>query len=355
MKIHEYLAKDILRAEKVRVPRGYLITSEELAEEKSLRKCLERLGFPQVLKAQVLVGGRMKAGGIVVAENLEKSLEGIRKILGMKIKGEQAYGVLVEEYISHDTERYISLSIDRNVRDVVFVYSEVGGVDIEEFALKYPNKVLRTSNIRELPKDLQEFAKQLYDIFVRYDLTLLEINPFVFKDGDFYALDAVFHVDDSALYRQLWAYEDTEETNSFVPFENGEIGVIGCGAGIVMATIDILAEHGYKPANFCDLGGGATMESVYEALKKVKSLCNKAVLNIFGGITDCLEIAKGVVNFKEEYPDFEIYIRLSGNNEFLAKELLKKHGIYAVDDMKDLIERLQEDEKVQKRGVNDVF
>jgi len=355
VKIHEYLAKDILRAEGVRVPRSYLVTSEELAEEKSLTKCLERLGFPQVLKAQVLVGGRMKAGGIVVAEDLEKSIEGIKKILGMKIKGEEPYGVLVEEYIPHDTERYISLSIDRNMRDVVFVYSEVGGVDIEEFALKYPDKLLRTNNIYELPKDLQEFAQKLYEIFVRYDLNLLEINPFVFKDGDFYALDAVFHVDDSALFRQLWAYEDDEETNSFVPFENGEVGVIGCGAGIVMATIDALVEYGYKPANFCDLGGGATRESVYEALKKVKSLSNKAVLNIFGGITDCLEIAKGVVNFKEENPDFEIYIRLSGNNEFLARELLKQHNIDAVNDMKELIESLQKVTKTLSRGVGDVL
>ncbi|QIV77790.1 succinate--CoA ligase [Fervidobacterium pennivorans subsp. carthaginiensis] len=355
MKIHEYLAKDILRAERVKVPRSYLVTSEELAEEKFLRKCLERLGFPQVLKAQVLVGGRMKAGGIVLAEDLEKSLEGIKKILGMKIKGEEPFGVLVEEYIPHDTERYISLSIDRNVRDIVFVYSEVGGVNIEEFALKYPDKVLRTSNIHDLPKDLQDFAKKLYKIFVRYDLTLLEINPFVLKDGDFYALDAVFHVDDSALFRQLWASEDDVENNSFVAFENGEVGVIGCGAGIVMATIDALVEYGYKPANFCDLGGGATMESVCEALRKVKSLCNKAVLNIFGGITDCLEIAKGVVNFKEENPDFEIYIRLSGNNEFLARELLKQHKIDAVEDMKELIERLQRDTKTLKRGVSDVL
>ncbi|WP_448378210.1 ATP-grasp domain-containing protein [Fervidobacterium sp.] len=355
MKIHEYLAKDILRAEKVKVPRSYLVTSEELAEEKSLNKCLERLGFPQVLKAQVLVGGRMKAGGIVVAENLEKSLEGIRKILRMKIKGEEPYGVLVEEYIPHDTERYISLSIDRDVRDVVFVYSEVGGVDIEEFALKHPDQVVRTNDIRELPKDLQEFANQLYEIFVRYDLTLLEINPFVLKDGDFYALDAVFHVDDSALFRQLWAYEDDKETNSFVPFENGEIGVIGCGAGIVMATIDALVEYGYKPASFCDLGGGATNESVYAALERVKKLCNKAVLNIFGGITDCLEIAKGVINFKNENPEFEIYMRLSGNNELLARELLKQHQTDAVGDMKELIERLQKDTKTLKRGVSDVL
>ncbi len=349
MKVHEYLAKDILRSEGIRVPRSVLVTEENLSTEKDLIiESIEKLGFPQVLKSQVLVGGRMKAGGVKIVDNIEGFFKEIERMLITEIKGEKPYGVLVEEFIPHESERYLSISIDRNLRDITFVYSDVGGIDIEEYSRKHPDRVIKTHELSELPMELQGFVSRLNDIFVRYDLTLLEINPFVVRGGEYYALDAVFHVDDSALFRQLWA--DEEETGShFVELEDGNVGVIGCGAGIVMATLDALVEYGFKPANFYDIGGGATAEVVYDALGRVYKITNKVVLNIFGGITDCVEIANGIIRFKNDNPDIDIFLRLSGNNEIIARELLKNHGVCVVNDMKELIESFK------KGGIKDVF
>ncbi|AMW32168.1 succinyl-CoA synthetase beta subunit [Fervidobacterium changbaicum] len=341
MKVHEYLAKRVLKAEGVRIPSGVLITREDILENLSgFSERLSLLGFPQVLKAQVLVGGRMKAGGVKIVKNLEESFEEIVKISQMEIKGERPYGVLVEEFIPHEKEMYLSISIDRNIRDIVIVFAPEGGIDVEEYSQKYPDRIIKSNNPEDFPAELRKLILKLKDVFVRYDLTLLEINPFVVKDGEFIALDAVFHVDDSALFRQLWLDEEMPES-SFVKLHEGGVGVIGCGAGIVMATLDALVEHGFRPANFCDIGGGATAESVYNALNKVKEITNCAVLNIFGGITDCVEIAKGIINFKKQNPDFTLLIRLSGNNELLARKMLEGYNIPTVSDMKELIESLR--------------
>jgi succinyl-CoA synthetase beta subunit len=349
VKVHEYLAKDILRTEGIRVPRSVLITPELMNEDETkVAKFVEKIGFPQVLKAQVLVGGRMKAGGVKIVESLQESIIEIQRMQKNTIKGEKPYGILVEEFVPHDLEKYISISIDRSHRDIIYVYSDVGGIDIEKYSLEHPDMVLKTTDVMDLPNDLRAFVTKLKDIFIKYDLTLLEINPFVINSGEYYALDAVFHVDDSALFRQFWADEE-DDSDPFVEFDGGSIGVIGCGAGIVMATIDALVEYGFKPANFCDIGGGATADVVYNALMRVSKLTNVAVLNIFGGITDCVEIAQGIIKFKKEKPDFELFIRLSGNNEFVAKGVLSEYDISVVDDMKELIE------SVKKGGIKNAL
>lgn len=347
MKVQEYVAKDILRAEGVGVPKSILILRN--SDLQDYVEALKKLGFPQVAKAQVLVGGRMKAGGVLVSKTIEQAISNVSKIMDSEIKGEIQEGVLVEEFVPHESEHYISITIDRSLRDIVFVYSSHGGIDIEEFTKTHPEEVVKTKRVNDLPLEVRAFARRLYDIFVKYDLTLLEINPFVESNGYYYALDAVFHVDDSALYRQWWAGESSVE-DSFVVL-GGDVGVIGCGAGIVMATTDALTEHGFKPANFCDIGGGATADTLYSALTKVQKITNKAVLNIFGGITDCLEIAKGVTEFKTKNPGFEIYIRLSGNNEILAKKLLEESGIVSANDMKELIESVDRRVKGVRRDV----
>lgn len=333
MKVQEYVAKRILSKHGLRVPKSIFVTSYSEETEEGLL----RLGFPLVLKSQVLVGGRMKAGGVLFAHTLEEAREGVEHLLAKSIKGEIPEGVLVEELIEHDEEWYISLSVDRTLRDILFIFSKSGGVDIEEVSTREPEKVIKTTEITDLPKIVQPTAKTLLEVFLEYDLTLLEINPIGVSNGVLYVLDAVFHVDDNALFRQSWVKKSNEE--HFVRLD-GDVGVIGCGAGIVMATIDVLKELGFEPANFYDIGGGASREELLKALNTVCSFSNVVVLNIFGGITDTLEVAKGIVEFSKSNPQIRLFVRLSGTHEDEAREYLLENGISCTSDMKHLVEEL---------------
>ncbi len=339
MKVQEYVAKEILRNEGLRVPKGIFLSSSYTKKEiEELRK----LGFPQILKSQVLVGGRMKAGGVKISYSFEESLRILEELLAKPIKGENPVGVLVEEIIEHDNEWYFSISIDRSSRSLVYVFSKNGGIDIEEYSKTHPEEIVRTNNLDELPLEIRRTAENLKNVFLKYDLTLLEINPIGLCMGEQYLLDAVFHVDDNAIYRQNWI-EKAENSN--VVRLDGNVGVIGCGAGIVMATIDMLKEYGFEPADFCDIGGGATKDELLKAMIEIKEFSNVIVLNIFGGITDCVEIAYGIKEFHETYPYVELFVRLSGNNEEKAREILKSIGIDFAEDMKELIESLLQKKK----------
>ncbi|ANQ53096.1 succinyl-CoA synthetase subunit beta [Thermosipho sp. 1063] len=329
MKIHEFVGKRILKEGGISVPESYLISNDREIEVKFL---------PAVLKSQVLVGGRMKAGGILFAQNKDEFLKFSKKLLHKKIMGETPYGVLVEKMVNIEKEYYLSLYIDRYEKEIKILFSHFGGIDIEDNKDKIERHSL--SDIQKLPKKIQPIVQKLHKIMKEKDLTLLEINPLVkTKEGNIMALDAVLHLDDNAIFRQQWAKKFVHEEYPFHFVKlDGDIGVIGCGAGIVMATMDAISLYGGKPANFLDLGGGADTKTTIKALELLKSLSLKnIVLNIFGGITKCDEIAKAIVSFKEKNDDIKLFVRITGTNENEAKKILKEHNIHFFDDMYEMI------------------
>lgn len=332
MKIHEFVGKEILSKNGINVPKSFLVrNSTETPQECTLLPC--------VLKSQVLVGGRMKAGGVLFADEFYEFKQKLHSLLSKSIKDEKPYGVLIEEKKEIKKEYYLSLVLDRKQKDIIFVFSKDGGIDIED------SESLITGNfesvIEKLPSKIKSILPTLRKIFREKDLTLLEINPLAeLKDGSIYALDAVFHLDDNAIYRQPWAQNFVEETQ--YPFHyvrlNGDTGIIGCGAGIVMATMDTVKMYGGSPANFLDLGGGANKENTVMALELLKNEgIKKIVMNIFGGITECDVIAKAIVKFTQKNHDIKLFIRLTGTHEEEARKILSKNNIPFYEDMYSMI------------------
>ncbi|GAB6189800.1 ADP-forming succinate--CoA ligase subunit beta [Marinitoga arctica] len=330
MKIHEFVGKTFLKDYGIKVPESYLIKKE---------KDIKVDFLPAVLKSQVLVGGRMKAGGVLFAKSDEEFLSKAKELLRKKIKGETSYGILIEKMIPFEKEYYLSLVLDREEKDITILYSDNGGINIED----NKNSIIKT-NFDEyekvLPKNIQKIIPNLRKLFREKDLTLLEINPLVEDNkGDIYALDSVMHLDDNAIFRQEWSKEFLEEKYPFHFVKlNGDIGIIGCGAGIVMATMDAVKMAGGEPADFLDLGGGAEKSVTIEALDLLKSYgIKKIILNIFGGITKCDEIASGLVDFKNKNPEINLFIRLTGTNEEEAKKMLKDNDLNYYEDMYSMI------------------
>jgi len=246
MKIHEFIGKKILKEYGINVPESVFI--KNFPPEKGI--------IPSVIKSQVLVGGRMKAGGVLFADNGEEFLRNTEILLKKPIKGEFPYGVLAEEKIKIKHEYYISAVLNREKRSEEWIFSEEGGIEIEN------SENIKKGSYEEIlntvPEKFRTFLPKLKKIFNEKDLTLLEINP-VAEDisGNLTALDCVMHVDDNALFRQPWAKKFAEDDRDFHYVElDGNIGIIGCGAGIVMATMDAVKNAGYSPANFLDIGGG---------------------------------------------------------------------------------------------------
>ena len=364
MNIHEYQARALLERYGIPVPRG------EVAESPTaVRAVAARLGVPVVVKAQVLVGGRGKAGGIKLAANPAGAEEVARRILGMQIKGITVRRVLVAEATDIAKELYLGFVLDRAGKRVVAMASAEGGVDIEEVARTAPEKIVKVAadpflgffdyQARELafgigldPRLVPEFtkiAKALYSAFVNSDATLAEINPLVIADeGQLRAIDAKIVLDDNALFRHndLEALRDTsaedhyercarEEGISYVKLD-GEIGCVVNGAGLAMATMDVIKHFGGAPANFLDIGGGARAETVAAALNIILSDPNvQAVLfNIFGGITRCDEVAKGIIAaLGQQRRQVPIVVRLVGTNEEEGRRILGEAGISAVSSM----------------------
>lgn len=354
MKLHEYKAKEVFAKYGIPVPSGILVKDPgELKEFK----------FPAVLKSQVLVGGRGKAGGIKFADNLEDARAKIDELLGMEIKGLKVKLVLVEEKAEILKELYVGFVVDRTAKRNVLILSSEGGVNIEETAQKSPDKVakleidpitgLQIYQIRNLAKSLgiggkemvivAGVASNLYKAFIDCDAELAEINPLALTPDGFIAVDAKMNIDDNSLYRHKELKREFARSEEYTEIEKkakeaglsyvdleGDIGVIGCGAGLVMASLDTLKLYGGKAANFLDVGGGANAENMRRALELVsmKKDVKSIFINIFGGITRCDEIANGIVDFAPKIP---ISVRMMGTHEEEGKRILIENG-YSVSD-----------------------
>ena len=360
MRIHEYEAKNLFRESKIPVPRGDVATSPGEA-----RGVAEEIGLPVTIKAQVLVGGRGKAGGIKFAEDLGQVEELSRKVLGMDIKGYKVGSVLVEEKLEVERELYLGVTIDGSRGCPIVMTSSEGGVEIEETARRHPKKIfskeirpfedLRAYQARELAKKLGFGGKSmlqlarvisgLYQAFKNYDALIAEINPVVMtRGGEFVAADAVFQIDDSALFRhpdlgikpedRIPDELEREARKIGVSYVNmdGDIGLICSGAGLGMATMDMIREK-MRPANFLETGGGMTRELMAGALRVVLKKPNlKAVfINIYGGINPIHEGAKGIVDVvREENVKIPIVAKALGNLQEETWETLESAGIKVV-------------------------
>jgi succinyl-CoA synthetase beta subunit len=366
LKLYEYEAKTILSKYGINVPQGGHATSAAQVQE-----IASRLKPPVVVKAQVLVAGRGKAGGILFAETADEARKVADKILNMKIKGLPVKSVWVEEKIQVKRELYFGITTDRFNRCYVAIASPVGGVDIEEVASKAPEKVikteinpqlgLRTFQTREIARrmgyggsqmsELGRVLERLYTAGMDSDAELIEMNPLTETvDGRFIAADARIIIDDNALFRHQdykkrllegesdLSPQELEAMNNDLAYVrlDGNIGVIGNGAGLVMATLDTIQYYGGKPANFLDVGGGAASEKTTLALKIVLSdpRVKTLFINILGGITRCDEVAKGILEAKEKVGvPMPMVIRLVGTNEEEGKRILTTAGIHVLESM----------------------
>lgn len=340
MKLKEYEGKEIFKEYGLKVPEGYVVS--DVSEVKDADKDV-------VVKSQVLVGSRKKSGGIEFA-NSENVKDVVSKLLGKEINGLKVEEVLVEERLNIEKEMFLSLTIDRFEKKIKVLFYEEGGIDIEKEA----DKVLKL-DVDELDKlgEVKKVAEVLYKIMKDYDAELVEINPLVVADGELVAADSKIIVDDNALFRHLELAPKNrqcyaEERASVCGFNyvelGGDIAVIGNGAGLVMATLDVLNYYGGKPADFLDVGGGADVKRMESAMDAVLSNNPKALLiNIFGGITRCDEIAQGIVNYREEKGvDVPMVVRLIGTNEEEGKKILHKGCIVSLDSMEDCIKAVVE-------------
>jgi len=355
MKLYEYQAKQVFSSYGIKIPNGRVAFSPEDVDEVA-----KEIGSQEVvLKSQVLVGGRGKAGGIVMA-NAGDSASKSRELFGKDIKGFKVERILVEERLDIAKEMYVGITLDREKKGIVILVSSVGGMDIEEIAAKYPDKIgKKTVNpvwslwdyqVRELlyeagiPKehfrDVFAIIKKLYNIFIRYEAELTEINPLVItSDGKLYAADGRLNIDDNALYRQKEMAELRELTGSeleraaeskginYVKLD-GNIGVIANGAGMSMATMDLIYLEGGKPANFLDIGGGASSDLVKASMELIIKDPNVKVVfvNIFGGITRCDLVAEGLVKaFSEIEMDIPVVLRLAGTNEEEGRRIIENY------------------------------
>jgi succinyl-CoA synthetase beta subunit len=355
MDLYEYQGKELFSRFGIPVSDGRLATSPDEA-----RKAAEELGGQVVVKAQVLTGGRGKAGGIKLADGPGEAKEHANAILGMDINGHVVRKLWIESASDIEREYYLSLTFDRGEKNALFMFTKEGGVDIEEVAAERPEALAKLHvdplegfqpyQARRLiygagiedeseQKQIAKIAERLYAAFVGADAMLCEINPLIVTpDGEVKALDSKFTVDDNALYkhadiaemRDLEAYpaeerKAREKDVTYVKLD-GEVGVLGNGAGLVMSTLDVVALAGGQPANFCDLGGGGDAQGVVDALEiisadpQVKSI----LFNIFGGITRCDEVARGILQALEQLTIGEpIVVRLDGTNAEEGRELLR--------------------------------
>ena len=381
MNIHEYQGKEILRKYGVSVPNGKVAFTVEEAVEAA-----KELGTEVcVVKAQIHAGGRGKAGGVKVAKNLEEVRTYANEILGKTLvthqtgpEGKEVKRLLIEEGCDIKKEYYVGLVLDRATSRVVLMASEEGGTEIEEVAENTPEKIFKEEidpvlglmpyqarriafNIN-IPHDLVnqavKFMIGLYNAYIENDCSIAEINPLVITgDGKVMALDAKLNFDSNALYRQkdIVEYRDLEEEDpkeieaskydlSYISLD-GNIGCMVNGAGLAMSTMDIIKHYGGDPANFLDVGGGATAEKVTEAFKIILSDANvKGIfVNIFGGIMKCDVIAEGVVEAAKQVGlQVPLVVRLEGTNVDLGKKILNESGlnIVSAESMADGAERI---------------
>ncbi|MBS3813327.1 ADP-forming succinate--CoA ligase subunit beta, partial [Candidatus Bipolaricaulota bacterium] len=332
-------------------------------------KIAQELGGSAVVKAQVPVGGRGKAGGIKITDSPDEAAAVARSLLGSELKGEVISRLLVVEPVEVDKEYYISVILDRGRKGPVIILSPEGGVDIEQVAEERPEKIFqvepdpliglqpfmtreiiyRSGMDKDMFKPLYGVIEKLYSAYVRFGATLVEINPLAStQKKELLALDSKVKIDDDSRSMQdvQALLPESEGTGDRTELElraeeiglqyvelEGNIGIIGNGAGLVMSTLDVISQKGGRPANFLDIGGGADADLVSQAFQVVTSKegLNGIFVNIFGGITRCDEIARGLVEaLRDESFDLPVVVRLTGTNEEAGRKILKDHGINAV-------------------------
>ena len=389
MNIHEYQAKQLLKKFGVRVPEGRLV--EEGADiEGRAKKAAEELAKDRgnkvwVVKAQIHAGGRGKAGGVKLCKDLDAVKAAAKEIVGKTLvtpqtgaQGKKVHKVWIEEGSDIARELYLGIVVDRAIAQVVMMASTEGGMEIEEVAAKHPEKIIKVAvdpttgylpfHGRKLARALGLTPEQtkeavgffgcMYKCFIETDCSLVEINPLILtQQGNLLALDAKFNFDDNALYRhpEIVEMRDLLEENAqdveaskydlaYIALD-GNIGCLVNGAGLAMATMDIIKLHGGEPANFLDVGGGATQEKVSHAFKIIlKDPKVKAILvNIFGGIMKCDVIAEGIIAAAKELSlQVPLVVRLQGTNFAQGKEILAKSGLKLIpaDDLTDAAKKV---------------
>ena len=356
MDLYEYQGKELFRRFGIPVSEGRLAESPEEA-----RTAAEELGGQVVVKAQVLTGGRGKAGGIKLADGPDEAEARAAEILGLDIRGHVVRKLWIEKASDIEREYYLSVTFDRGEKKPLLMFTTEGGIDIEEVAAERPEALARLHvdplvgfqpfHARRLlhhggvedpaeGKQIAAIAARLYDAFVGADSLLCEINPLIVTpDGEVKALDSKFTVDDNALYkhpdiaemRDLEAADPQEalarEKHVTYVKLDGEVGILGNGAGLVMSTLDVIALAGGKPANFCDLGGGGDAQGVVDALEVITSdpQVKSIFFNIFGGITRCDEVARGILQALGQMTiEHPIVVRLDGTNAEEGRRLLSE-------------------------------
>jgi len=372
MKLHEYQAKGVFADAGIPTPASTLATTVDEAVEAA-----EETGYPVAIKAQVQVGGRGKAGGIKLADSRSEAEEYAHEILGMDLKGYTVERVLVEEAVDFVNELYVGVTMDRGEGEPVAMVSTRGGVNIEEVAAEDPDaiarehidpafgmhpyqarKVVYDAGVdRAVANDVASVLQTLYQIWDDKDGSDAEINPLMVTDDDeVIAADAVFNVDDDALFRHPDLEEMEDEAASGDELEqkadeygfdyvrlSGNVGIIGNGAGLVMTTLDLVDHFGGKPANFLDVGGGAKAQRIANALDMVFSDDNvdSVVFNIFGGITRGDEVAKGINQALEQFDEIPkpVVVRLAGTNAEEGMEILNEDLVTVEQTLEDAVER----------------
>ena len=366
MKIHEYQARQIFREYGIPVPDDKLCYTVEEVEQAA-----RELNRMVVVKAQVLVGGRGKAGGVKLAKTVDEARIAGQKILGMDIKGLTVEKVLVADAVEIQKEYYVGLTIDRNTKSVLFMASAEGGVEIEEVAKTNPEAILKFpidpdlgmtdflarkiafelfQDINQV-KQAADIFKKLYRNFMDKDASVVEVNPFVSTgNGQFAAIDGKMNFDDNAMFRQadIEAMNEPDEDEkkeleakaaglSYIRLD-GNIGCMVNGAGLAMATMDVIKHYGGNPANFLDIGGSSSPKKVVDAMNLLMADKNVKVImiNIFGGITRCDDVAKGLVTALNELKvDIPIVIRLSGTNAEEGLRIIAEHNLPTVKSLSE--------------------
>src|SRR4051794_8827863 len=354
MDLYEYQGKQLFAKFGIPVSEGRVATTPEQA-----RAAAEELGTQVVVKAQVLTGGRGKAGGVKLAEDTDDAEQKARDIIGLDIRGHVVKTLWIERASDIAKEYYLSITFDRGAKKPLYMFTTQGGVEIEEVAAKDPDALVRLhvdplegyqpwvgraliygAGVEDPSeqKQIAAIAEKLYRCFVETDAMLCEINPLIVTpDGEVKALDSKFTLDDSALYRHpdLAEYRDTsaadplealarEKGVTYVKLD-GSVGILGNGAGLSMSTVDVVVVAGGRPANFCDLGGGGGAQGGVDALEGITSdeQVRSIFFNIFGGITRCDEVARGILAALEQMRfELPIVVRLDGTNAELGRKIL---------------------------------
>jgi succinyl-CoA synthetase beta subunit len=363
MRLLEYQAKALFSKYGIPVPEGALV--KDLEEAKQF--CLLH-GYPVVLKAQLPIGGRGKAGAILKSSGDEELRESWLKLKGRTFNGLQVESVLVEPFLEHRSEFYASFFENRGERCFSMIVAPAGGVDVEQisekhmsnFGLEGPSEEQYISAARSLSLppgqegELRELLKKLYTLFDSSEAELAEVNPLAYTGDSFIALDAKVVLDDNALFRRpelkpFLPKDPTEEEAerygfNFVPLD-GNVAVVGNGAGLVLATLDMVSARGISPACFLDLGGGASPERVQAALRFLTDSLpkmNLLFINVFGGITNSVSVAEGFLECRKQgILSKPFFLRLSGSGEIEARELLRRNGIDSYIDVEDALDALE--------------